>query len=128
MSNQNIPVFFVTADLAVSYGEIYAAGKSGGCGYPVATKWMIDPDSVRHATDAERAEHADLIADMTADVSNARVLGGDGRWYIASDTTLIHARIGYPVTNRLEWGHSNRQFWLCLYAPGKPYHAPLFCE
>ena len=127
MSN-NIPVLFVTADLAVSYGEIYAAGRSGGCGLPVATAWMIDPESVRPATEGEQIEHAALIAEMVSDVGNARVLGSDGHWYIASDTTLIHARIGYPVTGRLEWGRSKNEFWLCLYAPGKPYYAPRFCE
>lgn len=100
MSN-NIPVLFVTADLAVSYGEIYAAGRSGGCGLPVATAWRIDPESVRPATDAERVEHAALIAEMTTDVQSSRKFDRDGgHWYIASDTMLIHARIGYPVTAR----------------------------
>jgi len=128
MSN-NIPVLFVTADLAVSYGEIYAAGRSGGCGLPVATAWRIDPESVRPATDAERVEHAALIAEMTADVQSGRKFDRDGGyWYIASDTMLIHARIGYPVTGRLEWGRSKNEFWMCLYAPGKPYYAPRFCE
>lgn len=32
------------------------------------------------------------------------------------------------VGGRLEWGRSKNEFWMCLYAPGKPYYAPRFCE
>ena len=113
MSTKNIPILFVTADLAVFAATIGAEGKSGGCGYPVATQWMVDPESVRPVTEAERAEHTDLIGQLIADVEPRRMLDRDGNWYIHADA-LLHARIGYTVTGRIAWGRANDEFWLVL--------------
>lgn len=111
-SNQNIPILFVPADLNVYAAEIGAAGKSGGCGAPVATQWMINPASIRPATAEECAEHADLVAELHEWVQ-PRVKVDGGRPYIAADV-LLHARIGYTVTGRTAWGRSNHEFWLVL--------------
>ena len=108
-SNQGIPVIFVPADLNVYAAEIGAAGKSGGGGYPVATQWMVDPESVRPITEAERAEHAGLIAELQGWVE-PRVRFDGERPYIAADA-LLHARIGFPITGRTQWGRSNFEFW-----------------
>jgi len=108
-SNQDIPVFFVTADLAVYAATIGAAGKSGGDGYPVSTQWMIDPESIRPATAEECEEHSGLIEELIGWVE-PRVKFDGGRPYIAADV-LLHARIGYPVTGRTQWGRSNFEFW-----------------
>ena len=113
MSTKNIPILFVTADLAVYSAEIGAEGKSGGGGIPVATQWMVDPASVRPVTDEESAEHAGLIAELIADVEPRRVWDSAGYWYIRGDV-LLHARIGYTVTGRVAWGRSNHEFWLVL--------------
>ena len=112
-SNQGIPVIFVTADLAVFAATIGACGKSGGCGYPVATQWMVDPESIRPATAEECSEHAGLIAELIADVEQRRVWDSAGYWYIRGDVCL-HARIGYTITGRTAWGRSNHEFWLVL--------------
>ena len=108
-SNQGIPVIFVTADLAVYAATIGAAGKSGGCGLPVATQWMVDPKSVRPVTEEERAEHAGLIAELIEWVK-PRVRFDNGQPYIAADV-LLHARIGYTVTGHTKWGRSGYEFW-----------------
>jgi len=107
-SNQDIPVFFVTADLAVYSATISAAGKTGGCGLPVATQWRVDPPSIRPATPAECAEHSGLIAELREWVEPRVRFDGD-RPYIAADV-LLHARIGYPVTGRTAWGRSDFEF------------------
>ena len=107
-SNQDIPVFFVTAELAVYAATIGAAGKTGGCGYPVSTQWMVDPESVRPATAEECAEHSGLIAELFAWVEPRVKFDGD-RPYIAADV-LLHARIGYPVTGRTAWGRADFEF------------------
>jgi len=114
-SNQDIPVFFVTADLAVYSATISAAGKTGGCGLPVATQWRVDPPSIRPATPAECAEHADLITELRGWVE-PRVRFDGERPYIAADV-LLHARIGFPVTGRTQWGRSNFEFWGVLNGP-----------
>ena len=111
-SNQNIPILFVTADLAVYAATIGSAGKSGGCGFPVATQWMVDPASIRPATAEEHAEHADLITELREWVE-PRIRFDNGQPYIAADV-LLHARLGYPVTGRTAWGRSNHEFWLVL--------------
>ena len=107
-SNQGIPVIFVAADLAVYAAKIGAAGKSGGCGFPVATQWMVDPASVRPATAEEHAEHADLIAELREWVE-PRVRFDGEQPYIAADA-LLHARIGYPISGRTQWGRSDYEF------------------
>lgn len=109
MSTKNIPILFVTADLNVYAAEIGAAGKSGGCGLPVATQWMVDPASIRPATCEECSEHADLITELREWVE-PRVRFDGEQPYIAADVGL-HARIGYPVTGRTQWGRSNFEFW-----------------
>ena len=109
---QGIPIIFVTAGLEVFSGTIGAAGKSGGCGFPVATQWMVDPASVRPATAEECADHAALIAELRGWVE-PRVRFDGEQPYIAADV-LLHARIGYPVTGRTQWGRSNHEFWLVL--------------
>ena len=106
---QGIPIIFVTAGLEVFSGTIGAAGKSGGCGFPVATQWMVDPDSVRPITPAEREEHADLIAELLESVG-PRIRFDNGQPYIAADV-LLHARIGFTVTGRTQWGRSDYEFW-----------------
>ena len=105
---QNIPILFVPADLQVYAAEIGAAGKSGGCGFPVATQWMVDPASVRPATAEEHAEHAGMIAELREWVE-PRVRFDGEQPYIAADV-LLHARIGYPVTGRTQWGRSDYEF------------------
>ena len=111
-SNQNIPILFVPADLQVYAAEIGSAGKSGGCGFPVATQWMVDPASVRPATAEEHAEHAGMIAELREWVE-PRVRFDGEQPYIAADV-LLHARIGFTVTGRTQWGRSNHEFWLVL--------------
>ena len=108
-SNQNIPILFVPADLQVYAAEIGSAGKSGGCGSPVATQWMVDPESIRPATAEECADHAALIAELRGWVE-PRVRFDGEQPYIAADV-LLHARLGYPVTGRTQWGRSNFEFW-----------------
>lgn len=111
-------ILFVTADLAVHTGEMYAAGKSGGCGLPVATQWRVR-DS-RPATPAELAEHTDLIAALSADVAERRYwFAPDGvralpgawepRWAIRG-TDRVHARIGWLATGQRDWGRTACEF------------------
>ena len=111
-SNQDIPVFFVTADLAVYSATISAAGKTGGCGFPVATQWMIDPESIRPATPAECTEHSGLVAELQEWVKPRVKFDGE-QPYIAADV-LLHARIGYTATGRTVWGRSSFEFWKVL--------------
>lgn len=107
-SNQGIPVIFVTADLAVYSATISAAGKTGGCGFPVATAWKVDPPSIRPATPAECTEHAELIAELQEWVKPRVKFDGE-QPYIAADV-LLHARIGFTVTGRTQWGRSDFEF------------------
>jgi hypothetical protein len=105
-------ILFVTSELEIFAASMYAAGRSGGCGYPVATQWQVT--DARPATDAEKAENAALVAAMTSDVLERRYWfappGGKSRWAIRADV-LVHARIGIPATGEREWGRTHYEFF-----------------
>lgn len=106
-------IMFVTADMEVWAADMAVEGKSGGCGLPVASQWRVR--NARRATPAELAEHAALVAALTAEVESRRYLyvptslPSPGEWAIRADVDL-YARIGWVATGQQEWGHRWGEF------------------
>lgn len=105
-------ILFVTADMAVHAADMYNAGKSGGCGYPVATQWRVR--DARPATTEELADHEALVASLKAAVFERRYwyrkpTGEPGEWAIKADVP-VYARLGYVVSGQQEWGRTHFEF------------------
>ncbi len=111
-------IIYVTADLSVFTAEMYPAGKSGGCGLPVATQWRVRNE--RPLTEKESEANHPLILDLIEEVSARRywsepdgIRALPGAWtpgWRIKGTWPIYARLAWIESGQREWGRWKDEF------------------